>query len=110
MVQTKAKAICWDANCFIAWFNQEKDRYDVCNAILEAAKVGEVRLVTSYLSLAEVCQIPNTYPSEAEDSISAFFKSRSYIIKVSVDWFVCRIARDLMSRFKLDCRDAIQLC
>jgi len=109
MDQTNPKIICWDANCFIAWFNEEQGRYDVCSAIIEAAQRGETRLFTSYLTLAEVCQIPNTYPSEAEDSIADFFKSRPYIIEVAVDWFVCRIARDLMSRFKLDCRDAIHL-
>ena len=109
MAQIKPKIICWDTSCFCAWFNAEQGRYDVCNAIIEAAQKGEVKLMASYLTLAEVVKIPNQYPSEAEDAIAEFFKSRQYITKVAVDWFVCRIARDLMTRFKLDCRDAIHL-
>lgn len=109
MAQIKPKIICWDASCFCAWFNAEQGRYDICNAIIEAAQKGEIRLMASYLTLAEVGRIPDQYPSEAEDAIAEFFKSRSYIIEVAVDWFVCRIARDLMTRFNLGCRDAIHL-
>jgi predicted nucleic acid-binding protein len=110
MVLTNPKTICWDTNCFCAWFNKEANRYDICAAIIEAAQNNEVKLYTSFLALAEIAKIPNEYPSEAEDTIAEFFKSRQYITLVSVDWSVTRIARDLRRRFEgLDGRDAVHL-
>jgi len=105
----KPKIICWDANCFCAWFSKEPNRYDVCNAIIEAAQKNQIKLYTSLLTLTEIIKVPNEYPSEAEDAISEFFRN-PYITMVSVDWAIARIARDLRRRFtRLDGRDAIHL-
>lgn len=103
------KVVCWESNCFCAWFNKEAGRYDVCNAIIEDAKKRQVRLYTSYITLVEVVKIRNEYPSEAEDAITEFFRN-PYITLVAVDWAVTRISRDLIRRFKhLQGADAIHL-
>lgn len=109
MTSEKASTIYWDSSCFCAWFSKEPNRYNTCNAIIEAAQKEQVKLHTSYLTLTEVIRIPNEYPSEAEDVIAEFFKN-PYITMVTLDWPVTRITRDLRRRFKhLDCRDAIHL-
>lgn len=100
--------VCWDSNCFCAWFSEEQGRYEICDAIIDAARKNEIKLYTSFLTLAEVVKIPGLYPSEAEDRIADFFRN-PYVIKVAVDWFVTRIARDLRNHYKLKGRDAIHL-
>lgn len=36
------KRICWETTCFIARFNEEAGRVEICKAILEAARKGEI--------------------------------------------------------------------
>ena len=108
MVKGNPNTIYWDTSCFVAWFNKEQGRYDTCNAIIEAARKGEIKLLTSWLTLAEIHKITDEYPSEAEDIIAEFFKN-PYIIKIAVDWSVTRITRDLRGRFKLAASDGIHL-
>lgn len=105
---TKPKIICWDANCFIALFNKELGRVDICNAIVEAAKHGELRLYTSFLTICECAKIKDEYASEAEVIITGFFKHR-YIIPVAIDDKVSRITRSLVREHKLDVKDAVHL-
>ena len=102
------KIICWDTNCFLALFNREQDRVDICNAVVEAAKKGEIKLYTSFLTICECAKIRDEYASEAETIITGFFKHR-YIIPVAIDDKVSRITRSLVREHKLDVKDAIHL-
>lgn len=108
MVDKQPQNLCWDSSCFCAWFSEEPGRHEICGAIIDAASKGQVKLYTSFLTLAEVVKIPGLYPTEAEDKIAEFFRN-PYVVKVAVDWFVTRIARDLRRKFKLDGRDSIHL-
>ena len=108
MADKEIQKIYWDSCCFLAWFLKEPDRCDICDAIIDAAKKQEVKLLTSFLTLAEVSKLRNLYPAVAEDKITDFFRN-PYIIKIVVDWFVTRIARDLQTRFSLSPRDSIHL-
>lgn len=92
----------------MALLNKEPGRVEICNAIIEAAKRGEIKLYTSYLSLCECAKVKGEYASEAEELIRDFFKN-SYIIPVSVDDKVSRITRNLVRENGLDVRDAIHL-
>lgn len=102
------KIICWDTNCFLALFNKEQDRVDICNAIVEDAKKGKIKLYTSFLTICECVKIKDEYASEAEIIIADFFKHR-YIIPVAIDDKVSRITRSLVREQKLDVKDAIHL-
>ena len=102
------KRICWETSCFIARLNEEPERVDVCTAILESAKKGEVTLYTSYMTMCEWAKIKGEYASEAEDKIVEFLRN-PYINLVTIDLAVCRITRDLVRRHKLDVRDAVHL-
>ena len=107
-METNPKIICWETSCFIARFNGESGRVEVCNAILEAAKRNEVTLYTSFITMCEWAKIKGEYASEAEDQIVEFLRN-SYIHLVVIDFNVSRITRDLVRRYKLDVRDAIHL-
>lgn len=107
-METNPKRICWETSCFIARFNEEPERLEVCKAILEAAKKGDTQLYTSFMSLCEWVKIKGEYPSEAEDTIAEFLQS-PYINLVAIDWAISRITRDLVRRFKINVRDAVHL-
>ena len=104
----KPKIICWETNCFLALFNKEQGRVDICNAIIDAAKKGEVELYTSLMSYCECAKIRDEYASEAEEIITSFFKHK-YIIPVAIDIKVSRITRSLVRDYNMDVRDAIHL-
>jgi len=44
----------WDASVFLAWLNKEEGRFYICDAILKAAEEGQVKIVTSAITLVEV--------------------------------------------------------
>ena len=48
------KIIYWDANCFLAYVNQETDRIDVLNDLLRLSESGEIELYASTVSQVEV--------------------------------------------------------
>jgi predicted nucleic acid-binding protein len=102
------KRICWETSCFVARFNEEPARIGVCNAILEAAKKGELTLYTSYMTMCELVKVKGEYASEAEDKIVEFLRN-PWINLVAIDFAVSRITRDLVRRYRLDVRDAIHL-
>ncbi len=102
------KRICWETSCFSARFNEEPGRVEVCKAILEAAKKGEIELYTSFITVCEWAKIKGEYASEAEDTIAEFLRN-PYIRLVAIDWSISRITRDLVRRYKLNVRDAIHL-
>ena len=107
-MEKNPKKICWETSCFIARFNEELGRVEVCKAILEAAKKGEVELYTSFITVCEWAKIKGEYASEAEDAIAEFLRN-PYIRLVVIDWSISRITRDLVRRYKLNVRDAIHL-
>jgi predicted nucleic acid-binding protein len=102
------KRICWETSCFIASFNEEPGRVEVCNAILEATKKGEVELYTSFITVCEWVKIKGEYASEAEDTIAEFLRN-PFIHLVVIDWSISRITRSLVRTYKLDVRDAVHL-
>jgi predicted nucleic acid-binding protein len=102
------KTVYWDTSCFIARFNGEPDRIEVCNAIIEAAKREELKLYTSYLTMCEWAKIKGEYASEAEDQIVKFLQN-PYITLVAIDLPVSRVTRDLIRHYSLRLPDAIHL-
>lgn len=77
------KRVCWDACTWIALIQDEKirgssgqvteDRGAMCRAVIEQAKRGKIEIVTSALSLAEVCKNRDIKDTDAS-KIAAFFE------------------------------------
>lgn len=76
----KTEPIYWDSDCFLGWLQEEPSKVDLCRAGIDRAKRGEVLLVTSTLTLAEVLWMrgqPRISKDRAE-LVQRFFR-RSYI-------------------------------
>ena len=78
--------IYWDSSSFLALIQAEKGRVEACKDTLEAAKNGQLLIVTSALTIAEVLWLRDhpKVPEEKANIINGFFR-RSSIRVVNVD-------------------------
>ena len=98
------RRVYWDACTWIALIQEEKirddkgtlieDRATMCKSVIGAAKAGSIEIVTSALSLVEVCKHP-TVRNEKEDRLAEFFEN-DYILLANLDRYVGERARSLM--------------
>jgi len=97
---TSPKRVCWDACTWIALIQEEKiveqgiNRVTRCRAVITAAGKGKMEVVTSALSLAEVCKNKQFKDSEP-DKVAAFFE-HDYLLVVNLGREIGERARELM--------------
>lgn len=67
--------IYWDSDAFLGWFQEEAGKVDLCQGTIERSKTGEVVVVTSTLTLAEVLWMRGgpRIPEEKADKVRRFF-------------------------------------
>lgn len=97
--------VYWDACTWIAYIAQEKsiaksdgsieNRFAMCSEIMKQAQNGQLEIVTSAFTLAEVCKAPTVKDSPA-DNLSAFFE-KSYILTVPVDLSIGKNAQNMQA-------------
>jgi predicted nucleic acid-binding protein len=93
----------------MAVFNKEPARHEHCQSVLYAAERGDLRIITSALTLTEVIKIKGKpIPPDAEDKIRAFFE-HEWIIVRDVDRFIAEQAREFIWKYSLQPYDAIHL-
>ncbi|WP_174285501.1 PIN domain-containing protein [Sphingomonas bacterium] len=99
----KPRRIVWDACVWIATILQEQaplkgggfeDRARLCNHVINQARRKQLEVLTSGLSLAEVCK-DDGVKAEDGDMLADFFRN-DYILIVPVDGYVGTKARELM--------------
>lgn len=92
----------WDACAWIAYINKEMPedgnnitsrRFEMCQETLRRAELGEVEIVTSAFTLAEVCK-RQPDPASPAINLAAFFDQR-YILLIPVDKQVALRAQNL---------------
>lgn len=91
----------WDSDCFLGWFKKnEPDKAADCQGVVQAAELGEAKIVTSALTLTEVIKLKNHPSLKAEDEaiIKKFFENDFIIIR-NVDRFVAEHARELIWKY-----------
>jgi predicted nucleic acid-binding protein len=100
----------WDSCAFLGFLNNEADKADKCEAVLNAAGEGQIDIVTSALTLTEVIKTKGgpPIPRDQEQKIRDFFE-HPWIIVREVDRFVAEQARDLIWAHSLKPYDAIHL-
>ena len=101
----------WDSDCFLGWFNDERDKADACAAVIEAAEAGELEIVTSALTLTEVIKLKGhpSLPASREETIRLFFENPFLVIR-NVDRQVAEYARHLIwTQPALKPKDSIHL-
>ena len=67
----------WDSDCFLGWLMGEDDKEDACRDVLQAAEDGNVIIVTSALTIAEVLALRGheKIPSNQREKIELFFRN-----------------------------------
>ncbi|MBF0318615.1 MAG: PIN domain-containing protein [Nitrospirae bacterium] len=86
----------WDSSCCLRWLNKEFG-YEKCKEVIAKAEAGEIKIVTSVLTMAEVIYL-NTKPKidrRKSDEISCFFENE-YIVLINVDRHIAESSRNLL--------------
>lgn len=89
----------WDSTAFIAFLKPEPERVDACEAVIDAAKSGAFRIITSTLTFSEVVHVRGREKMNAsmEDTLRGFFE-HPFIVPVTLTRAVSEHARELMWR------------
>jgi predicted nucleic acid-binding protein len=102
-----------DSSVWVALLEDEEDRAEHVQRMLERAEAGEEQLLVSTITIGEVLKGPKANdPAMSEDRQRTFedFLEAEYITLVSVDPAVARKARDIRREHpKLRTPDAIQI-
>lgn len=67
----------WDACAFLGWLREEPDKIDECRAGVRHGEQGEVTLVTSAFTLAEVLYLKGKDPIPSSDRQKCAGSSRT---------------------------------
>lgn len=101
----------WDSCAFLGWLKDEPDKVDECESVIRAAERGELKIVTSAVTLTEVVKLkgqPRLSEGD-EERIKAFFE-QPYILIANLDRFVAEEARKLCWKFdSLKPKDALHV-
>lgn len=100
----------WDSCSFIHFLKQTPEYYTVLKEIMKRASGGESKIVTSAVSIAEVCKIPDEglFPSEQSDKILDMMKL-SCIELWQADRKICQEAHHLIRFHGMLPMDAIHM-
>lgn len=107
----------WDSCAFIAWLNKEPGRFEILHSLIQEARAGEIEIVTSAYSIAEVhyvkCDGGVKVPLDEQIAAITDLFLNKWIIPVEVTRDVSELARDLLFEFgpneKLKPADAIHI-
>lgn len=68
--------IYWDSAAFLAYFQEEPGRVELCHSTLERAVTGEVLIITSTLTLAECLWLrgERRVPKDRAELVRRFFR------------------------------------
>jgi predicted nucleic acid-binding protein len=95
--------VYWDACVWIALINQELGRFAKITGVLDRARAGELQIVTSTFTIAEVlkrkCGDDKVGIEEDEDDPFTELLKQDFVILVNADWDACTRARSLYREF-----------
>ena len=87
----------WDSDCFLGWLQEEPGKVDKCGDVLALCERGQVEIVTSTLTIAEVLMLrpKDALPKERRTKVESLF-ARKYIHTMAVTRRIAESARDLV--------------
>lgn len=100
----------WDSVCFLAWLKAEEGRFELCRQVLNRADAGDIQIVTSALTIAEVLNLRG-YEKIGKDrrqQVIDFFK-KSYITPVTITRRVAEASRELVWDNGIKPKDALHV-
>ena len=94
------KRVYWDTCVWLGLMNQEPDKLARCEHVLHLARLGEVEIWTSALTLAEVFKItvegrPQRLPDNADVQFEEYVE-QDFVVVAQVDIDTGRMARRLL--------------
>ena len=100
----------WDSDCFLGWLAEEPDKVSDCQSVIRAAEAGDLRIVTSSLTLVEVVKLKSRtpLPPEKEVVIRSFFE-HSYIVIRQLDRRTAERARELIWKYGFNPKDSVHV-
>lgn len=100
----------WDSCAFIHLFQETPSYVEALKEHIARAILGQCRIATSTVSLAEVCKLPEVglLPLEQTQKILAFFKN-DYVDIYQADRDACEAAHHLIRDHGLTPMDAIHV-
>lgn len=100
----------WDSDCFLGWLQAEADKVDLCRQVLNRAESGEIRIITSALTIAEVLNLRGheNIPADRRQQVVDFFK-KSFISPVSITRRIAERSRDLVWDNGIAPKDALHV-
>jgi predicted nucleic acid-binding protein len=105
-----AELIYWDSATFLAYFQQEEGRVDLCRGTLERAEMGEVCIITSALTIAECLWLRGSVPiPKNRAQIVRLFFRHSYMRVRNVTRKTSELAQDLVWDQGIRPKDAIHV-
>jgi len=102
--------VYWDSDAFLGWLQAEPGKADLCAGTLKRADQGEVLILTSALTIAEVLWMRGApmIPQDKADIVRRFFR-RSYLRVRNVTRAVAENAQDLVWTQGIRPKDAIHV-
>jgi hypothetical protein len=88
--------IYWDSDAFLGWLQAEPGKAELCAGTLKRADQGDVLILTSELTIAEVLWMRGApvFPQDKAETVRKFFW-RSYLRVRNVTRAVSENAQDL---------------
>jgi predicted nucleic acid-binding protein len=107
---TRFKKIGVDTNCFIYLFEENPKYEPICRQVFNLAGQGELDLVTSIITVAEVLVKPRSEGNrELEFIYNKVFQATPNLEIFSLDYLIANRAADLKARYGINLADAFQL-
>ena len=102
--------IYWDSDAFLGWLQSEAGKAELCEGTLLRADAGEVLIVTSTLTIAEVLWMKNAppIPKDKADIVRKFFRRSSMRLR-NVTRVVSESAQELVWDHGVKPKDAIHV-
>src|SRR5690349_10565859 len=102
--------IYWDSDAFLGWLQEEPGKVELCRGTLERAKAGEVLIITSALTLAEVLWQKHSpmIPKSKAEILRKFFR-RTHFRVWNVSRKISESAQDLVWSHGIKPKDAIHV-
>lgn len=102
--------IYWDSDCFLAHFKADAGKVEKCDGVIQRASRGEVLIVTSAFTLAEVLWMKGgpRLPKDKAMLVQKFFR-RSFIRVYNVTRKISESAQILVWENSIKPKDAIHV-
>lgn len=100
----------WDSDCFLGWLQAEDGKIEPCRQVLNLAARGDVEIITSALTIAEVLHLRGHDPilADRRQQVIDFFK-RSYIVPMSITRRIAEDSREFVWDHGVKPKDALHL-